>query len=217
MGVKMKISDFSDARAWQIFKASKELEKVVSDEVKPFSGRVSGYFSQISSAIKFDVSRKDIIQGSAFGTMFFATSLGLVAAQASLVGGAAVLATGMAGGGAVAAALLVAHAVLPPVASAFSKIAEKIEMIGYMNKGKSITEKFIENAGGISKDLSINEFKQALEESKKSLLKKLEETPLGRTPEMQKDIYSAFERNINKGFEKAVKERESKDNSSYSI
>lgn len=217
MGVKMKISDFSDARAWQVFKTSKELEKIVSDEVKPFSGRVSGYFSQISSAIKFDISRKDLISGAAVGTVLFSASLGVVAANVSLVGGAAVLAVGMAGGGVVAAALLVAHAVLPPVASAFSKIAEKIEMIGYMSKGRSITEKFIENAGGISKDFNIDEFKQVLEESKKNLLKKLEETPLGRTPEMQKDICNAFEKNINKGFEKAIKERESKGNSLYSI
>lgn len=164
----MKISDFSSACSLQVFKASKELEKIVSDEVRPFHGRVSGYFSQISSAIKFDVSRKDIIQGSAVGTMFFSSLLGVVAADVSLVGGAAVLAAGMAGGGAVAAALLIAHAVLPPVASAFSKIAEKIEMIGYMNKGKSITEKLIENAVGISKDLNIDEFRQVLEESKKT-------------------------------------------------
>jgi hypothetical protein len=183
----------------EIIKSAGEIQKVVETEFKPFSSKVSEFFSNLSQ--NTNVSR-GIGAVGAVGSLL-ATGLNVYGGIAAARGGQALLSInggelekGVMG----CAALLVTAYALPPLAKGISKVVERFGLHSYLKNNKNIEDKMLQAVEKLDPQLSPQELEMTIWSARSQILHKLHVTEIAKSPAVKAAIVEDLETQIQNGY-----------------
>jgi len=180
----------------QILKDASEIEKVVSAEFKPFSGRVSQFLQKLTK----EGPSKVLVASSGFGSLINTgvTVFGNIAGKG---GGHGILSPEQTGWGvALSAGLMVTAFALPPLAKALSKVVERFELKSYLENNKTISAKMAEAAAMLDPKMPQEVREMTLWSGRAQILRTLHHTDLGTNPTVNNLIVEDLEKQVHDGY-----------------
>lgn len=187
-----------------IISRSAEIKKLVADDFKPFSGKVSSFFENlgntiqnkyplfaaslatVTSTVSFNVYQniQEINHGvSGMGAMSFDQTLGLVTGSA---------------------ALMVAHFALPPIAKAISKIASHFELKKYFSENDSLVSKFSDAMSKLGDGRGHEHLKQIASEGRSQILDSLRKSEFSENPSVRDKIRDVLEEKVHNAYHSSL-------------